>query len=109
MEVVTPKSRLLIQQKPRREREKARRKAEKEAGIERPVQKRKKVMEDHYDDCGDDMSSLHLEDEASGPSNLCYEHNDILSDYEHEQCLYQQLDPQAKAYPIDPTKVAREE
>ena len=40
-------------------REKAKKKADKKAGIERPVVKRKKIMEDHYDDCGDDMSSLH--------------------------------------------------
>jgi hypothetical protein len=42
-----------------KEREKARRQANKEAGVETVVRKRKKVMEDHYDDCGDDLSSLH--------------------------------------------------
>ena len=42
-----------------KEREKAKRKADKEAGVDKQVQRRKKVMEDHYDDCGDDMSSLH--------------------------------------------------
>ena len=41
-----------------KEREKARRKDEKERGIETVVKKRKKVMEDHHDDCGDDLSSL---------------------------------------------------
>ena len=41
-----------------KEREKNRRKAEKEQGIERVVQKRMEIMEDHYDDCGDDDSSL---------------------------------------------------
>ena len=40
------------------EREKARRKEEKEQGIENVVNKRKKIMEDHHDDCGDDLSSL---------------------------------------------------
>ena len=33
-----------------KEKEKAKKKAEKEAGIERQVVKRKKIMEDHYDD-----------------------------------------------------------
>ena len=68
-----------------KEREKARRKAEKEAGVEKVVQKRKKIMEDHFDDCGEDLSSLHLEDEAEGPVNFCYEHFDIMSNEEHEQ------------------------
>ena len=40
-----------------KEREKERRKLEKEQGIEHKVVKRKKIMEDHYDDCGDDLSS----------------------------------------------------
>ena len=39
-------------------REKARRKAQKEAGNEHVVKKRKKIMEDHHDDCGEDLSSL---------------------------------------------------
>ena len=45
-----------------KEREKARRKNEKERGIEHAVQKRKKIVEDHHDDCGDDMSSLNDRD-----------------------------------------------
>ena len=39
-------------------REKERRNRLKEQGIEHVVKKRKKIMEDHYDDCGDDLSSL---------------------------------------------------
>ena len=41
-----------------KEREKNKLKAEKAAGIERVVKKRKKIVEDHWDDCGDDMTSL---------------------------------------------------
>ena len=41
-----------------KEREKERRTAEKEAGIERVVVKRKKVLEDHHDDCGEDFGPL---------------------------------------------------
>ena len=40
-------------------REKERRNAEKAAGIEHKVKKRKKIIEDHHDDCGEDLSSLH--------------------------------------------------
>ena len=40
-------------------REKQRRQKEKEAGREHVVKKRKKIMEDHHDDCGEDLSSLH--------------------------------------------------
>ena len=47
-----------------KEREKAHRKADKEQGIEKVVKKRKKIMEDHHDDCGDDLSSLHDTTEA---------------------------------------------
>ena len=46
-------------------REKERRKKLKEQGIEQTVQKRKKVVEEHYDDCGDDLSSL-----GSSPTKL---------------------------------------
>ena len=41
-----------------KEREKARRELEKERGIERVVKKKVKIVEEHYDDCGDDMSSV---------------------------------------------------
>ena len=44
--------------------EKARRKEEKEQGIEKVVKKRLKIMEDHHDDCGDDLSSLNDNTEA---------------------------------------------
>jgi hypothetical protein len=41
-----------------KEREKTRRKERQERGEEIVVKKRKKVVENHYDDCGDDLSSL---------------------------------------------------
>ena len=41
-----------------KEREKIQRKLDKEKGIERQVRKKPKVCENHYDDCGDDLSSL---------------------------------------------------
>ena len=40
-------------------REKERKQKLKEKGIERVVPKKKKCIEDHHDDCGNDMSSLH--------------------------------------------------
>ena len=48
-----------------KEREKTKHKAEKEQCIERVVQKRKKVMEDHHDDCGDDLASLNDSETAA--------------------------------------------
>ena len=42
-----------------KERERERRKAQKEAGHEHVVKKKKKIVEDHFDDCGDDLS-FHL-------------------------------------------------
>ena len=41
-----------------RERQKAREKRAKETGVTSKVQKRRKFVEDHYDDCGDDISSI---------------------------------------------------
>ena len=41
-----------------REAAKERKKKDKEAGIERTVRKRKKIVEDHFDDCGEDLSSI---------------------------------------------------
>ena len=51
-------------------REKEKRQAEKDAGITRTVKKRKKIMEDHHDDCGEDLSSLQ-EGVASAFTCLC--------------------------------------
>ena len=45
-----------------KEREKARRKREKELGIERTVKKKLKIVEEHYDDCGYDMSSINIDE-----------------------------------------------
>ncbi len=39
-------------------REKAKRKQEKLEGREKVVQRRKKILEEHHDDCGEDLSSL---------------------------------------------------
>ena len=86
--------------------EKAARQADKEAGITRVVKKRPKKVEDHYDDCGDDLSSLTgVEGEAQ--SNACFDMNDILSDEDREQCLLAQFRGQVQCYPIDATKVAK--
>eukprot|EP00974_Lingulodinium_polyedra_P113952 11032640-Lingulodinium_polyedra.AAC.1 len=39
--------------------ERERRNAEKEQGIVRVAKKRTNIMEDHFDNCGDDVSSFH--------------------------------------------------
>ena len=89
-------------------REKAKKKADKEAGIERPVVKRKKIMEDHYDDCGDDMSSLHDDEATVGfASRQCYDFDDVLSDEDHDYCLKAEFKHRVQCYPIDVSKVAR--
>ena len=69
---------------PKREREKAKRKADKEAGVDKQVQRKKKIMEDHYADCGDDMSSLHDVDTVGF---TCFDSDDTLSDEDHDHCL----------------------
>ena len=58
-------------------REKERRKAAKEAGNEHVVKKRKKIMEDHHDDCGEDLSSL-TEEQGTALCHPCDHDSDDL-------------------------------
>jgi len=50
--------------------EKEKKKKEKEQGVERKVKKKPKVIEDHYDDCGDDLTSLGPDDPSPGVSGV---------------------------------------
>jgi len=73
-----------------KELEKAKRKREKEAGIVRVVKKKFKVVEDHHDDCGTDLSSLH---DVPSHSVFDFPPDDYFIDSDFEQCLqrsYQQ-------------------
>ena len=91
-----------------KEREKTRRKEEKAQGIEKKVVKRKKVMEEHYDDCGDDLSSLHLPEQPPDVALPCaYDTDDALSDEDHNERLLRQLGTNAQVFPVDITKVAQ--
>ena len=94
-----------------KERERDRRRQEKEQGIEREVVKRKKVCEDHYDDCGDDLSSISEADTAAPTTALClqccdFDTDDELSDDDHNWCMAKQCGP-LLAFPIDVNKVAK--
>ena len=89
-----------------KEREKNRRKQEKEAGIERVVKKRKKIMEDHYDDCGEDLSSLHDKTTTDFVYPCDFDTDDALSDDDRNQCLKLQFGAQIQSYPVDLSKVA---
>jgi hypothetical protein len=66
------------------------------------VKKRKFVVEDHHDDCGDDLTSLDL---------TCYTHpchydtDSDLSDQDHNQCLLAEISQ--IAFPIDMATVAK--
>ena len=93
-------------------REKERRAKLKEQGIEHVVKKRKKIMEDHYDDCGDDLSSLQdkTDLEHAGIVNLkpCdYDSEDELQYDENNKLLKYTLKDNLMVYPIDLTKIAR--
>ena len=91
-----------------KEREKARRKAQKDSGSEHVVQRRKKIVEEHYDDCGDDMASLAEPDAGVSSSvGLSYDNDDVLSDEDHDQCLRLQYGKRIQCYPIDVDKVAK--
>jgi hypothetical protein len=90
-----------------KEREKARRQADKEAGVERVVQKRKKVIEDHYDDCGDDLSSLHDAEVVGLSCRQCHDLNEVLSDEEDDNCLKAEFGHRVQCYPVDYDKIAK--
>ena len=89
-----------------REREKHRRKQQKEAGREHVVQKRKKFVEDHHDDCGEDMSSLNNDNMPEDSLLVEGDTDSELSDIDHEAQLRMTGYCQS-CYPIDITKVAR--
>ena len=88
-------------------REKERRQAEKDAGIERIVTKRKKIMEDHRDDCGEHLSSLHDGTTSALTCPCDYDTDDALSDNDRNQCLLMMCGTHAQTYPIDVSRVAQ--
>ena len=69
-------------------------------------------MEDHYDDCGDDLSSLNENAEAllacECPILPCdFDTDDALSDEDHDHCLKLRLGNKLNAYPVDIDRVAQ--
>jgi hypothetical protein len=87
-----------------REGEEAKRKVDKESGVERQVQHRKKVMEDYYDDCGDNMSSLHDVDTV-GLS--CFDVDNTLFGEDHYCCLKAEVRQRAQCYLVEFSKAVR--
>ena len=65
-----------------RERQKAREKDDKEKGIVRKINKLKKVVEDHYDDCGESVDCLLKELRALGDSEEVFL---TVSNYVHKE------------------------
>jgi len=91
-----------------KEGEKARRKHEKDSGIERVVQKRKKIMEYHHDDYGEDLSSLHDKYESVALTFPCdFDTEDELSDQDHNELMRREFGYRLQAFPIDRTSVAK--
>jgi hypothetical protein len=92
-----------------KEKERDRRNQMKAAGIEIVVKKKKFVVEDHHDDCGDDLSSLGPVDETmltvglSAPYTLDSDEERIDQDFDRR--MVQQL-AYPITYPIDPNTVA---
>ena len=90
-----------------KEREKQKRKEQKEKGEEIIVKKRKFHVEDHYDDCGEDLSSLDPRVDQSDARFVLpcdYDTDQELSDQDHNECL---LSTTKFCYPIDITKIAQ--
>ena len=72
--------------------------------------KNKKTMEEHYDDCGDDLSSIsEVETTASIPAEKAFyefDTDDELSDDDHNFCMMVECGP-LNLYPVDVSKVAK--
>ena len=87
-----------------KEREKARRKKREAQGETITVKKRKKVVENHHDDCGDDLSSLtgcvfsHLNTDDT---------EDEFLDHDAEHAMLSYLGAHAHVYPVDLASVAQ--
>ena len=88
-------------------REKNRRKKEKEAGNEHVVRKRKKIVEDHHDDCGEDISSLRDKATVDLVYPCDFDSEDALSDEDRDQCLRLHFGSRIQSYPVDASRVAR--
>jgi hypothetical protein len=75
-----------------KEREKARQKQQKAEGRKHIVTKPKPIVEDHYDDCGDDLSSLNDTTLAALVKFPCeFDTENELSDADRNECLFTQL------------------
>ena len=81
-----------------KEREKERKKKLKETGETPEVRKRLKIVEDHYDDCGDDLTSI---------QEMLVDVDDEFTDLHLEACMLSEFPHLQYSYPIDPSKVAR--
>ena len=90
-----------------KERDKNCRKEEKAQGIEKKVDKRKKLMEDHHDDCDDNLSSLNIPEGPDVALPCAYDTDDALSDEDHDDCMLRQLGNEAHVFPVDISKVAQ--
>jgi len=81
--------------------EKARRKRDKERGVEHVVARRKKLVENHYDDGGDDMSSRGPDDSGAYASWTFHSWLCLA-----DASIHHQLADHVFAYPWTPADVA---
>ena len=94
-----------------KERERDRKNALKEQGIEKVVKKTVKIVENHYDDCGDDLTSLSTDvpsdeyDSSLYLNSIDYDTDDELQDQAFNFELL--AEGSQHVYPIDVSKVAR--
>ena len=71
------------------------------------VKKCKKIMEDHYDDCGEGLESLHDKTTVDLVYPCDFDSEDALSDEDRNQCLRLHFGSRIQSYPVDISKVAR--
>ena len=70
------------------------------------MKKRPNICEDHYDDCGDDLTSLNEVAYVEKSPNE-YNTDEELSDQDNSQCLFKYVQLTQCAYPIDVSKIAK--
>ena len=64
-------------------------------------------MEDHYDDCGDDLSSLQDTEVVGLSCRPCHGLDEVLSDEDHDYWLKAEFRHLVQCYPVDYDKVAK--
>ena len=86
---------------------KRRRQLDNDTGVVRQVQHVTMIVDNHHDDCGEDLSSLHDKTTTAIAFPCDFDTDDALSDEDHDVCMNLEFGNRIQAFPIDVSKVAK--